>query len=228
VQSPGLGILRDPAAFERLQPYVTGVMNHFRDDPRIEGWDLWNEPDNPNAGKSDYSAQDFGERKGEVILGFLTQVFEWARSVNPSQPLTSGIWTGDWSDPAKMHPLYHFQVEASDLVSFHNYGSPAEMRTAIGYLKPYGRPLVCTEYMARATGSTFQAILPIFKQEKIGAYNWGAVAGKTQTIYPWSSWDAPVSTTEEPAFWFHDILRPNGAPYDPQETKTIRSLVLEK
>jgi hypothetical protein len=227
VQSPGLAILRDPDAFVELEPYVTGVISHFRDDPRIEGWDLWNEPDNLNAGKDDYAAQDFGDEKGAVVLPLLERVFEWARSARPTQPLTSGVWGGDWSDPATMHPLHRFQVEASDVVSFHNYGSAGDMRKAIGYLKRYGRPLLCTEYMARSTGNTFEAILPIFKEEKIGAYNWGAVAGKTQTIYPWSSWETPPSS-EEPVFWFHDILRPDGSPYDARETETISNLALGK
>lgn len=89
-------------------------------------------------------------------------------------------------------------------------------------LKEHGRPLLCTEYLARRPGSTFQAILPYFKQERIAAYNWGAVAGKTQTIYPWDSWQKPYAA--EPVPWHHDIFRPDGSPYDPEETELIKSL----
>ncbi len=224
VQSPGIAIVSDPAAFALLRPYLTGVIERFRHDPRIEGWDVWNEPDNLNAGKGDYSKNDFGDRKGEVILPLITQAFEWVRSARPDQPVTSGIWQGDWSDPEKLTPLHRFQIMASDLVSFHCYGSPEEMKERIGQLQQYGRPLLCTEYMSRKTGNTFEAILPLFKEEKIAAYNWGAVSGKTQTIYPWSSWDTPCLEEAAP-LWFHDILRHDGTPYDPCEIDTIRSLL---
>lgn len=222
VQSPGLAIVRDPAAFARLEPYVTAVVKRFRDDPRVEGWDIWNEPDNTNGGKGDYSDQDFGSRKGEVILPLITQAFEWARAARPTQPLTSGVWEADWSSPEKLRPLHHFQIMASDIVSFHNYGSPEDMAERIGHLKQYGRPLLCTEYMSRSTGNTFQAILPLLKAEKIAAYNWGSTAGKSQTIYPWDSWQKPC--LGELPLWFHDILRADGSPYDPSEAEVIRSL----
>jgi hypothetical protein len=70
-------------------------------------------------------------------------------------------------------------------------------------------------------GSTFAAILPILK-EKVGAYNWGFVSGKTQTIYPWDSWEKTYMV--EPTPWFHDIFRKDGSSYDPAETNLIRKL----
>lgn len=51
--------------------------------------------------------------------------------------------------------------------------------------------------------------------------NWGFVAGKSQTIYPWDSWDRAYPT--EPPVWFHDIFRADGTPYRPQEVELIRS-----
>ena len=71
--------------------------------------------------------------------------------------------------------------------------------------------MLCSEYMARPVGSTFDPVLAYLKQEHIGAYNWGFVAGKTQTIYPWDSWHKAYSS--EPPVWFHDIFRPDGSPY---------------
>jgi hypothetical protein len=76
--------------------------------------------------------------------------------------------------------------------------------------------------MARPAGSTFQDILPYFKEQNIGAYNWGFVAGKTQTIYPWDSWTKEY--TAEPPVWFHDIFRADGTPYDPNEVRLIKKL----
>ena len=96
------------------------------------------------------------------------------------------------------------------------------MKSRVASLRRYGRPVVCTEYMARPRGSTFTAILPLLKGEKVGAYNWGFVNGKSQTIYPWDSWDKTY--TGEPPVWFHDIFRQNGNPYDAKEVTLIRQL----
>ena len=76
--------------------------------------------------------------------------------------------------------------------------------------------------MARPAGSTFETHLPYFKEQNVGAYCWGFVAGKSQTIYPWDSWQKKYDA--EPKLWFHDILRANGMPYDEQEVKLIRRL----
>ena len=96
------------------------------------------------------------------------------------------------------------------------------MKRRIASLRRFNRPIICTEYMARPIGSTFAAILPILKEERVGAYNWGFVSGKTQTIYPWDSWEK--SYTSEPKPWFHDIFHKDGTPYDPTETELIRKM----
>ena len=96
---------------------------------------------------------------------------------------------------------------------------PDEMRAFIKRLKTLDRPVVCTEYMARPK-STFQSILPILKAERVGAVNFGLVMGKMNTYFPWGS----KAGTPEPKVWFHDIFRPDGAPFDPQETALIRQL----
>ena len=46
--------------------------------------------------------------------------------------------------------------------------------------------------------------------------------GKSQTIYPWDSWEKAY--TAEPPVWFHDIYRQNGNPYDEKEVALIRQL----
>jgi hypothetical protein len=63
--------------------------------------------------------------------------------------------------------------------------------------------------------------MPILKRENIGAYNWGLVAGKTNTIY---AWDTPMPDGSEPKIWFHDIFRKDGTPYNEEEIKLIKSL----
>jgi hypothetical protein len=219
VQSPGAEILGDAGRHDELEGYIKGVVGHFRDDKRIHAWDLINEPDNMN--RSSYGRLE-PEDKPELALVLTRKVFAWARAVDPAQPLTSGVWQGDWSDPDRLSPMARFQLEESDIISFHSYDPPAKLRSRIASLRRYGRPLLCTEYMARPQGSTFEAVLPYLKEQKIGAYNWGFVAGKTQTQYPWDSWKESYSG--EPPVWFHEIFRPDGTPYNPEEVDLIKTL----
>jgi len=218
VQSPGADILKDPAARARLKDYVQGVLRHFRNDRRVQVWDLFNEPDNPVPQYQEVELKN----KAEVALALLKDTFVWAREVNPSQPLTCGVWIGNWADPAKLTAMERCQLEESDVITFHNYGPLEEARKCVENLRRYQRPILCTEYMARPQGSRFDPILGYFKAEGIGAYNWGFVDGKTQTIYPWDSWR--TNYTAEPPVWFHDIFRRNGAPYDPKEVSYIKSV----
>ncbi|MBX6315775.1 MAG: 1,4-beta-xylanase [Isosphaeraceae bacterium] len=217
VQSPGAEILKDPARHDELKGYIQGIIRHFRTDRRVFAWDLFNEPDNPN--RSSYGRQEL-PNKPELALQLLRKVFAWAREVDPAQPLTSGVWQGDWSDPERLSPMARLQLEESDVISFHNYANLADLERRVASLRRYGRPLLCTEYMARPAGSTFDPILGYFRDQKIGAYNWGFVTGKSQTIYPWDSWQKPY--TAEPKVWFHDIFRPDGTPYDPKEVEYIK------
>ena len=136
----------------------------------------------------------------------LPKVFAWARSVHPVQPLTSGVWKGNWSDAAKESTTTKIQLAESDVITFHNYGWPEEFEARILELKPLGRPIICTEYMARGNGSTFDGSLPVAKKYNVGAINWGLVAGKTQTYLPWDSWQRPYVLTQ-PTIWFHEVFR---------------------
>jgi hypothetical protein len=219
VQSPGAEILKDPRRHDELEGYIKGVVGHFRDDRRVHAWDVINEPDNTNG--SSYGRSEPAD-KPELALGLTRKVFAWARAVDPAQPLTSGVWQGDWADPEKLSPMARFQLEESDIISFHSYDPPAKLKSRVAALRRYGRPLLCTEYMARPQGSTFEAVLPYLKEQKIGAYNWGFVAGKTQTQYPWDSWKETY--TGEPTVWFHEIFRKDGTPYDPKEVDLIKAL----
>jgi len=217
VQSPGAEMLQNPGRWDKeLKPYVEGVVGHFRDDKRVLMWDLMNEPDNTNP---PYKGKEIS-KKAEPSLILLTKTWAWARSMKPTQPLTSGVWKDDWASDEKLSQMARLQLENSDVITFHSYGPPEEMRGRIQSLQRFKRPLICTEYMARPMGSTFQTILPILKEAHVGAYNWGFVSGKSQTIYPWDSWQKPY--TAEPPVWFHDIFRKDGTPFDPQEVAVIK------
>jgi hypothetical protein len=187
VQSPGAIELVDPAYTPRLEAYVRGVLGAFANDPRVLAWDIWNEPDNKNE---DYRSKEV-TKKAERVDALLPLAFDWARSAHPMQPFTSAVWEGNWSDPALESPTTKIQLAESDIISFHNYSWPEEFESRIRSLLPYGRPIICSEYMARGAGSTFDNDLPIAKHYNIGVFNWGLIAGKTQTYLPWDSWERP-------------------------------------
>jgi Cellulase (glycosyl hydrolase family 5) len=220
VQSPGGAALQDKLQRPRLEAYAKGVVGAFASDDRILGWDLWNEPDNENGA---YKKEEI-TNKPEIARELLPLVFEWAREANPRQPLTSGVWRGDWSSAEKLGPVERIQIEGSDVVSFHNYDKPSEFEDRVRSLGQYHRPIICTEYMARSNGSFFEGSLPIAKRYQIGAINWGFVAGKTQTYYPWDSWQHPY-TDRQPTIWFHEVLRNDGQPYEPEEVAFIRRML---
>lgn len=224
MQSPGAKALQDAAQYPRLEAYVKGVVGAFAKDRRILAWDVWNEPDNTNG--SSYGKQE-PANKVELVSALLPQVFAWARAAGAQQPLTSGIWKGDWSASEKMTAMDKMQIELSDIISFHNYDDAAQFEKRVKWLERYNRPLLCTEYMARGNKSTFQGSLPIAKQYRVAAYNWGFVAGKTQTFLPWDSWQKPY-TDREPAIWFHEIFKQDGTPYRQEEVELIRNLTGKK
>jgi len=205
VQSPGAADVNDPAKWGRLERYVRDVMGAFGRDERVLMWCLYNEPENPT--------------KGARSLPLLRKVFEWARAEDPAQPLTAPIW-GLPAGPRTSLDIVCFLGENCDVMTFHSYGKPKDVEAFIKLLRSFERPIVCTEYMARPKGSTFEAILPLLKRERVGAISFGLVVGKGNFIYPWGSQkDAP-----EPKVWFHDILRPDGTPHDPREVELIKRL----
>jgi hypothetical protein len=209
VQAPGTDILHDTAAFDALKPYVQGVVNHFKNDSRVLAWDIWNEPDN-----SGYS--------GDLIGPLIAKVAHWAREVAPSQPLTTPIWNGV---PTSFNSFQKLQMEVSDVISFHRYADEQDLITWMDALQAAnpGRPMICTEYMARTAGSHFEPHLSTMKERNVYAINWGLVSGRTQTIYPWSTNTVPA--TEEPKIWFHDIWRDTGVPFNQTEIDYIRSVL---
>ena len=220
VQGPGAKALADPSQYPRLESYVKDIVGSFARDDRILGWDVWNEPDNTGGGAYD----DKDPARVEHVAYLLPRVFDWARSENPSQPLTSGIWDNDhWEDRSRLNAVEKTQLTQSDVISFHDYSWPETFEMRVKSLEGYGRPILCTEYMARGAGSTIDTVLPIGKRHNIGMINWGFVDGKTQTIMPWDSWQRPY-TLSPPTVWFHDLLHPDGTPYRAREIAIIQSL----
>jgi len=220
VQSPNRTTLQDPSAYPHLESYVKGVVGAFARDQRILAWDVWNEPDNTNGGS-------YGElepkNKVELVLALLPRAFAWAREAKAEQPLTSGVWKGDWSAQEKLTAMDRLQIDLSDVITFHNYDSPTEFEKRINWLVRYNRPIICTEYMARGNGSFFFGSMPVGKIHNVGMINWGFAQGKTQTHLPWDSWQHPY-IDREPAIWFHEVFRNDGTPYMVEEVEFIRRM----
>jgi Glycosyl hydrolases family 2, TIM barrel domain len=204
VQSPGKNMHDDSTSWSKLENYEKDILTSFRKDDRVLMWDLYNEPGNGNY--------------NETSFPLLKDAFKWAWSVRPSQPITAGIWYDN-------QVFNEWQIDHSDVISFHNYGKTEELEKEIKALIKYKRPIICTEYMARTRGSKFETHLPIFKKYNVGAINWGLVSGKTNTIY---QWDTPIPDGSEPKIWFHDIFRKDGQPYDKKETEFIKQIVDSK
>lgn len=224
MQAPGAARLADKSQYNKLEAYVKDLVGHFANDKRIVVWDVWNEPNNEGGGGGSYKPTP---QKKELVAGLLGQVFDWARSANPSQPLTSGLWIGDhWDQIDKLDAVEKIQISQSDVNSFHDYNWPEKFEARAKQMLGYGRPVLATEYMARGNGSTFDGSLPLGKKYKIAMINWGFVDGKSQTRLPWDSWKKPY-TMDEPTIWFHEVLRANGKPYRPAEVELIKKLTSE-
>ena len=200
VRSPNKATHDDSSQWKYLKEYVEDILTTFRDDERILMWDLYNEPANSGYGMTS--------------MPLLKKVFEWAWLIRPSQPLTVGVWFMDFPE------INRYQLENSDVITYHNYSDTNSMKKAIDSLQNFGRPIICTEYMARTNNSRFETHLPILKRYNVGAINWGLVSGRSNTIFPWGSKEG----SPEPTPWFHDVFRKDGSPYDQKEIELIKKL----
>lgn len=204
VRSPNKNTHNDSSQWKYLELYVKDILRTFKNDGRVLMWDLYNEP-----GNSGYDLTSFP---------LLKKVFEWAWAVRPSQPLTCATWYNN-------KELTDYQLTHSDVITIHNYNDAANLEKELQEKLKLGRPVICSEYMARTRNSRFQTHLPIFKKYNVGAINWGLVSGKSNTIY---QWDTPIPDGSEPKIWFHDVFRKDGTPYDSKEIEMIKALTGKK
>ena len=179
--SPGHGMVRDRAQWPRLERYVRDMIGSFKNDRRVWLWDLYNEPTNGGL--------------GDVTVPLVGKVFDWARDINPSQPLTCDVF-GSLA-------MQRLALERSDIVTFHNYDPPANLQSTIDTLQLSGRPIICTEWLNRSAGSTVESCLPILARENVGAMHWGLVNGRTQTNLRWGAKPGQPA----PKLWQHDLYR---------------------
>lgn len=204
--------LDEPESREDYFRMVTEIVTKYKDDERICVWDVYNEPGN--------------SLRGEITLPNLAKMFEIVRACNPVQPVVCDplIVSGDESVP--LTDISKFALENSDIICYHSYDEYEIHLRLIKRLKTYGRPLMCTEWLARCIGNDVFSVFPLFYMEKIGCYNWGFVFGKYQTYEPWeSNWERYYNgtvTNVDFTKWFHDLYRPSHRPYDPKEIELIQ------
>lgn len=211
LQSPGKEILSDPRRWHTLRPYLDALMERFGDDRRIQVWDLFNEPNGPEADIRSAAAQKY--RLGTRLLDV---VFDWAQKSDPSQPLTAGVFVGASGAAERADPINRIMLGRSDIISFHSYKPRHRLVASIDHLSAYQRPLVCTEWMGRPNSPV--DLIEVFAEKRVGCHIWGLVDGRTQTRYPWSSnWRRATPDTP----WFHELLHRDGSPYDPREVETF-------
>jgi len=199
VPSPGLARVTDRTVWPDLERYIKDIVGTFANDKRVLIWDLYNEPGNSNL--------------GEKSLPLVEEAFKWARAANPSQPLTVAAWT---SFEGRMSQRL---MELSDIVSFHGYGNAQSVEATIRICQKLDRPIICSEWLRRQVGNTFEAILPLFAKHKVGWQHWGLVAGRTQTYLHWGSKEGSAM----PKIWQHDVFTADGTPYDPNEIEMVRA-----
>lgn len=207
----GYCLLDEPEYEKKYYEMVRELAKKYCKDPRLQIWDVWNEPGN-------------GRRDG-MSLKAMEKFFEIIRSYDPIQPLTADVWsyTEDFNPKRDIEKR---ALELSDVITFHYYGSYANMVAIIEKLKnDYGRPLINNEWLNRIADNNVKEIFPLFYLERIGSYHWGLIAGYSQTYEPWGHYFVDYlkeGSTLDLTKWQHDLYRFNGLPYDVNEIKTIR------
>lgn len=213
IQSPGNRVADDLTQRPRLETYVKGVLQHFAHDRHIAAWDLYNEPVNSM----------FGEMRGDKSLPLLRDVFRWAKEVSIDQPVTAGVF----ALYPQLQNLNNFMLQESEILTFHSYCAPQVFARDCEFYRTLadGRPVICTEYMARPVENNFGNCLPILRKNHIGAIHWGLVAGKTQTIYSYVNQGKPIDFPDPP---FHDVFHADGSFLVPAEKEVFQKVLGEK
>ncbi len=197
----------DPDYRVRYDSFVREVITTYARDERVLIWNLFNEP---------------GNNRADLSLSHMERFFAIAREIDPIQPLCADCF-GDYYKEGSS--IGERALELSDVVSYHNYNDLDNNIEVLEKIRLVGRPILNTEWLHRIYRNTVESIYPLLYLEKVGAYNWGFVAGKYQTYEPWNGVWERVDAGEDydVTRWQHDLIRPSGRPYDPREIALIKS-----
>ncbi|MGL4427334.1 MAG: cellulase family glycosylhydrolase [Silvania sp.] len=223
--SPGRDKVCDPDCWPHIERYIRDLVRQFRDDKRVLLWDLYNEPGNRGIFATGTEEVLYDAKLETFAHDLMKQAFQWVREEDPSQPLTVCAWrlpAEEEGETFYQHPLDQTALELSDVVSYHAYTNTGRMTAIIQQLQQLGRPIFCTEWLARHVGGTIEEQLPLMYMAKVAPYQWGLVRGKTQTWLPW-----PVVMKESADYcrlWFHDVFEENGIPFSRTEIALLQKL----
>ncbi|TGG93538.1 1,4-beta-xylanase [Natronospirillum operosum] len=231
VGSPGRRWVMDRPLHHAVVYYVGALVDHFRSDARVLFWDLYNEPGNRMVFAKD-GEHSFSQALEQHSMALMEAAFRRVRDIDPIQPLTVAAWhmPAPWEPtptPYYQHPLDQAALEWSDLVSFHAYREPEILNRVLEQLAALGRPMICSEWMARHVNSTIENQLELFCRHNVHCYQWGLVRGATQTHLPWPDvvLRQQVPSERSDDTWFHDLLEPDGTPHRSEEIGLIRQCV---
>lgn len=198
VPSPSGEAVTDRGQWPELERYVKDVMGRFKSDDRVLYWDLYNTAGNNGL--------------WEESLPLMDRTFDWARSVGAAQPLAVAAWREFGSAMAAR------KLERSDLVTFQSFDNVESVEARLQMLQRLDRPIICSDWLLRQAGNNFDKILPLFAAYRVGWFNHGLVAGRTQTFLQQERY----RSAENPDLWQHDVLRDDGKPYDERELELIQ------
>lgn len=232
VANPGRAAVMDRTQWPDFKRYVQDVITRHKDDTRVLLWDLYNEPGNLMIFTELGAFAEFDHAMTEHSRDLMLATFEWTREINPAQPLTVAAWRTPppgYDARAYDNEIDRLAIELSDVITFHAYCNRNDAEVYIDQLSEIGRPMLTTEWMARTIDSKISDQLELYHDRKVGCFNWGLVQGRTQTHLPWPHTleELHGEVIDENA-WFHDVLRPDGSPYDETETKLISGLTTPK
>ena len=228
--SPGRAVILDPTQWHRVETYIRYMVRTWGGDSRVLLWDLWNEPGNsweftPTGTKVISRVTEFEEN----ALRLMELAFQWAREEHPLQPLSTSAWhvpdpfldnIEEDSSPmiALSHPIDQRAMQLSDVITIHAYCGQELLRSILTKCSIDNKPMMLTEWMARHAGSTFETLLPVLEEFQVGSYQWGLVAGRSQTYLPWPH---VAEKFRDSTVWFHDVLNADGTAHDEEEMKFL-------
>jgi hypothetical protein len=201
-------------AFEEAKAYTQKVVGAFANDSRVVLWDVWNEP-NCEESPEMYEQMDWIE----AAVG-------WCREMSPIQPITSSIFWDTYINADTISPAIkrRSDVEAMmDVHNFHHYQVAEDHMKGLDVMinrlkKISNRPLVCTEAIARTTGATFPRTFVGFSKYNVHFFTWGLYMCDMNWTVSWGR-----STYEPFEPMFHELLHPDGEPYDYRDLQWLRN-----
>jgi len=180
----------------RIQAYVEDVIRAHRDDRRVLWWEIFNEPN----------------LKSEFSLRLRALAYQWAKGVEPIQPVISC-----WDDNA-----------ATDLVDAHNYSAHFTRWDRQTDLNPQ-KGTVFTEAGARwyaprpSNGEPVEVIHWLRRRQAAGRYVpgvylcWELMVGNSNCRWYWGTEDG----ASEPTIPWCGLLWPDGTPVSLAEAEAV-------